>query len=332
MCNFAIENMRRMSPVDNTPLQKNAMNHHGVEEVLFCTFSSKNATYRNYRNDYTQSISKNLSRFSFTGKEKDEKTGYGYFGARYMDHELMTMWLSVDPMADKYPSISPYNYCMWNPVRLVDPNGQDTFNINIATGHVDYRYDVNRGKDVVSVYKNNIHVLTLPCSGRVEYLGPSGATIYDGKKYYTHGLKFHNEKDGHQIFIGIWMYKGSDVEWDYYKETNKNGVTDGLLITSSVYDRVFVPQSFFSGVVSEWHHLHPYNSTLCTSNNNQPFIPSWEDVKKAMSFNFESISVRCILYFNGGNYEFSDWDRKKYHKYTNQHNNFFKQQKDKFRP
>ena len=26
-------------------------------------------------------------------------------------------------MADKYPSISPYNYCMWNPVKLVDPDG-----------------------------------------------------------------------------------------------------------------------------------------------------------------------------------------------------------------
>ena len=30
-------------------------------------------------------------RFTFTGKERDEETGYGYFGARYMDHELMTM-------------------------------------------------------------------------------------------------------------------------------------------------------------------------------------------------------------------------------------------------
>ncbi|MBQ9473198.1 MAG: hypothetical protein IJU81_02165 [Bacteroidales bacterium] len=44
-------------------------------------------------------------RYTFTGKEKDSETGYGYFGARYMDHELMTMWLSVDPMADKYPNI-----------------------------------------------------------------------------------------------------------------------------------------------------------------------------------------------------------------------------------
>ena len=45
-------------------------------------------------------------------EQRDEETGYGYFGARYMDHELMTMWLSVDPMMDKYPNISPYNYCM----------------------------------------------------------------------------------------------------------------------------------------------------------------------------------------------------------------------------
>ena len=62
---------------------------------------------------------------SFTGKERDEETGYGYFGARYIDHELTTMWLSVDPMADKYPSVSPYAYCAWNPVRLVDPDGRE---------------------------------------------------------------------------------------------------------------------------------------------------------------------------------------------------------------
>ena len=40
--------------------------------------------------------------FTFTGKERDSETGFGYFGARYMDYELMTMWLSVDPMADKF--------------------------------------------------------------------------------------------------------------------------------------------------------------------------------------------------------------------------------------
>ena len=61
----------------------------------------------------------------FTGKEKDPETGYSYFGARYLEHELMTGWLSVDPMADKYPSISPYAYCAWNPVKLIDPDGRE---------------------------------------------------------------------------------------------------------------------------------------------------------------------------------------------------------------
>ena len=59
---------------------------------------------------------------SFTGKEKDPETGYSYFGARYYNSDL-SMWLSVDPMADKYPSLSPYNYCAWNPMKLVDPDG-----------------------------------------------------------------------------------------------------------------------------------------------------------------------------------------------------------------
>ena len=51
------------------------------------------------------------------------ETGYGYFGARYYDSGL-SIWLSVDPMSDKYPSMSPYNYCANNPVILVDPDGK----------------------------------------------------------------------------------------------------------------------------------------------------------------------------------------------------------------
>ncbi len=61
---------------------------------------------------------------SFNGKEKDRESGFHYYGARYYWSEVLTGWLSVDPMADKYPSISPYNYCMWNPVKLVDPEGE----------------------------------------------------------------------------------------------------------------------------------------------------------------------------------------------------------------
>ena len=81
---------------------------------------------------------------AFTGKERDEETGYGYFGARYMDYELMTMWLSVDPMADKYPSISPYAYCVWNPVKIVDPDGRE---IVIHHGKYDYHLKMEKDKE-----------------------------------------------------------------------------------------------------------------------------------------------------------------------------------------
>ena len=59
----------------------------------------------------------------FSAKERDPETGLSYFGSRYYSSDL-SIWLSVDPMSDKYPSFSPYTYCADNPVRLVDPNGR----------------------------------------------------------------------------------------------------------------------------------------------------------------------------------------------------------------
>ena len=61
---------------------------------------------------------------SFTGKERESETGFSYFGARYYDSDILTGWLSVDPMADKYPGLSPYAYCGWNPIIIKDPNGK----------------------------------------------------------------------------------------------------------------------------------------------------------------------------------------------------------------
>jgi len=75
------------------------------------------------RNTYQRNSSWNAP-YTFSGKEKDAETGYGYFGARYYDSGL-SIWLSVDPMSDKYPSMSPYNYCANNPVILVDPDGRE---------------------------------------------------------------------------------------------------------------------------------------------------------------------------------------------------------------
>ena len=64
------------------------------------------------------------SSHTFSAKERDAETGLSYFGSRYYSSDL-SIWLSVDPMSDKYPSFSPYVYCADNPVKLVDPNGEE---------------------------------------------------------------------------------------------------------------------------------------------------------------------------------------------------------------
>ena len=62
--------------------------------------------------------------YTFSAKEKDVETGLSYFGSRYYNSDL-SIWLSVDPQAAKYPSLSPYVYCANSPVKLVDPNGEE---------------------------------------------------------------------------------------------------------------------------------------------------------------------------------------------------------------
>ncbi|NND34481.1 MAG: hypothetical protein HKN76_17985, partial [Saprospiraceae bacterium] len=61
--------------------------------------------------------------YLFNSKELDENTGLVYFGARYLDSES-SVWQNVDPLAEKYPSISPYAFVGQNPVNYIDPDGK----------------------------------------------------------------------------------------------------------------------------------------------------------------------------------------------------------------
>ena len=62
--------------------------------------------------------------YLFNAKELDEETGLYYYGARYMDPKI-SMWLGVDPLMEKYPSVTGYCYTMDNPIKFIDPDGRD---------------------------------------------------------------------------------------------------------------------------------------------------------------------------------------------------------------
>jgi len=70
--------------------------------------------------------------YKFNGKEFDEETGLYYYGARYFDPRL-SLWMSTDRFAEKYPNSSPYSYCLGNPLGSIDING-DTLDVLNSKG------------------------------------------------------------------------------------------------------------------------------------------------------------------------------------------------------
>ena len=84
------------------------------------------STYRPQNQLLPQGNLSATASYTFSAKERDPETSLSYFGARYYTSDL-AIWLSVDPMAAKYPSLSPYVYCANNPVKLVDPNGEEVW-------------------------------------------------------------------------------------------------------------------------------------------------------------------------------------------------------------
>ena len=63
----------------------------------------------------------------------------------------VSKWLSPDPLSDKYPEISPYAYCHWNPVKYVDKDGRDDLFDESGT----YIEHINNGTDYVMIQKMN---------------------------------------------------------------------------------------------------------------------------------------------------------------------------------
>ena len=61
-----------------------------------------------------------------TGKDFFDLQGAGWYDnqARYYDC-LIPTFKSIDPLAEKYPWLSPYNHCANNPLRFVDRDGKE---------------------------------------------------------------------------------------------------------------------------------------------------------------------------------------------------------------
>jgi RHS repeat-associated protein len=156
----------------------------------------------------SQKVSSYDVRYKFTGKERDAETGYVPkafgIGARYYSSEL-SVWLSVDPLADKYPSTSPYMYVRGNPVTLIDPNGMNDheYEYNAETGEYKYLSDLG-GEEVDFIHhKGGEH------DEQTEIINQC-----ENKSIFMSSSKF----------IEGYSHRGKDVNWKTIYNEWKNGI------------------------------------------------------------------------------------------------------------
>ncbi|MFV0586715.1 DUF6443 domain-containing protein [Bacteroides reticulotermitis] len=98
--------------------------------------------YYPYGMTFAESTFTDKQPYKYNNKELDMENGLNLYDyeARQLDLGV-PRFTTIDPLAEKYYSISPYAYCANNPLRFMDPDGRDVWEIN-QNGEI-----VNRIKD-----------------------------------------------------------------------------------------------------------------------------------------------------------------------------------------
>ena len=97
---------------------------------------------------FAESKGEHEQRFKYNGKELDrtmQLNTYDY-AARYMDPAI-GRFTSIDPLAEKFYSWSPYVYVMNNPIKYIDPTGEEVINGYHSSDRVNYAAaEIHRNK------------------------------------------------------------------------------------------------------------------------------------------------------------------------------------------
>ena len=76
--------------------------------------------------DVSVETSPDFQPYKYNDKELDKMYGlntYDYGARQY--NPVTGRWDRIDPLAEKYYDVSPYNYCLDNPVKHIDPDGKE---------------------------------------------------------------------------------------------------------------------------------------------------------------------------------------------------------------
>ena len=132
--------------------------------------------------------------YQYGGKEWQNATNVYDFHARQYNPAL-GRWFNQDPMMEKYTSVSPYNYCLNNPISYIDPDGMDV-HLEGAAAQSFFKLLQHGAYSGWSI--NGIHQAAFECDSRGGSGGGGGSSFSfmgGNGNYYT--VFFNSGGGGH---------------------------------------------------------------------------------------------------------------------------------------
>ena len=180
---------------------------------------------------------------------------------------------------------------MWNPIRVVDPNGMDTtVSIDLITGSVTLNYNLdNFNGTFVELNDGEKHIDIFKCNG---------AVTVDNDEGKRDLVTFSDNSDALMTFRNLTgekeLQRQSSVEWNYYEQ--KDGT--GVLVTCHDSRNVCITglmEKFNIEKTNKMHHYHPKGPSIAH------WTPSESDQQYA-----KDLKIPCYLHFSGQNYRFDN--------------------------
>ena len=188
---------------------------------------------------------------------------------------LQAIFLSVDPKASDYPHVSPYAYCMGNPVRLIDPFGlaPGDFFKTVNAAAIDFGLffndnSIREGRE----YSSSIYVVynqkgekgysySIPNVGKKHNVDVSSPPMghLPAAEIHTHGKydkSFYNNE-----FSGLRDHHGRFYSKQHLPNVNVKDV--GVSNTSKIISYVVTP----NGSLQKYN---PYTNKITVISNDMP--------------------------------------------------------------
>ena len=167
--------------------------------------------------DATASKGAAVQPYKYNGKELDLMHGlntYDY-GARQHD-PILARWDRIDPLCEKYYSTSPYNYCLNNPVMLVDPDGRVVGNPFIEiikyTGNAIKKAAGACGRAVVAGFADAGGQVTCEMTSKDESFGEAVGNIDLTSVGNSMTTAFMGSKSKGSIISGVADYADASID------------------------------------------------------------------------------------------------------------------------